>query len=102
MERAVISVGGGMVTERETFEYLLSHCYTVWVKAQPEEHMSRVIAQGDFRVMAGSDQAMEDLRRILDARGPLYRLADACLDTSRCSVEESFDKLKSLLRQNFQ
>jgi len=102
IDRAVISVGGGIVSERETFEYLLSHCYTVWVKAQPEEHMSRVIAQGDFRVMAGSDQAMEDLRRILDAREPLYRMADACIDTSRSSVAESFDKLKSLLRLNFQ
>src|ERR1700694_2753992 len=58
-ESAVLSVGGGVVSEKETFDYLLSHCYTIWIKAQPEEHMSRVIAQGDFRAMAGSDQAMK-------------------------------------------
>jgi XRE family aerobic/anaerobic benzoate catabolism transcriptional regulator len=101
-ERAVLSVGGGVVSEKETFDYLLSNCYTVWIKAQPEEHMSRVIAQGDLRAMAGNDQAMEDLRRILEAREPLYRKADLCLDTSGISVEESFAKLKSALQTNLQ
>ena len=101
-ERAVISVGGGVVSERETFDYLLSNCYAVWIKAQPEEHMSRVMAQGDFRPMAANDQAMEDLRRILEAREPLYRKADLCLDTSGTSVNESFAKLKTLLQENLQ
>lgn len=99
-DRAVLSVGGGVVAEKETYEYLLSNCYTVWIKAQPEEHMSRVMAQGDFRVMAGSDRAMEDLRRILDAREPLYRRADMYLDTSGNSVDESFAKLKTALQVN--
>jgi XRE family aerobic/anaerobic benzoate catabolism transcriptional regulator len=96
-ERAVISVGGGIVSEKETYDYLLAHCYTVWLKAQPEEHMSRVIAQGDFRAMAGSDRAMEDLRQILESREPLYRKADASVDTSGESVDESFAKLKAAL-----
>lgn len=101
-ERAVISVAGGVVSEKETYDYLLSHCYTVWIKAQPEEHMSRVIAQGDFRAMAGSDRAMEDLRRILESREPLYRKADMHLDTSGISVDESFAKLKATLDTNLQ
>jgi XRE family aerobic/anaerobic benzoate catabolism transcriptional regulator len=101
-DKAVISVGGGIVSEKETYEYLLSNCYTVWINAQPEEHMSRVIAQGDFRAMAGSDQAMEDLRRILEAREPLYRKADLSLDTSGDSVEASFAKLKLAMRVNLQ
>jgi XRE family transcriptional regulator, aerobic/anaerobic benzoate catabolism transcriptional regulator len=100
-DRAVISVGGGVVSEKETYDYLLSHCYTVWIKAQPEEHMSRVIAQGDFRAMAGSDRAMEDLRRILESREPLYRKADMVLDTSGSSVDESFARLKTALQANF-
>jgi XRE family transcriptional regulator, aerobic/anaerobic benzoate catabolism transcriptional regulator len=99
--RAILSVGGGVVSEKETYDYLLSNSCTVWIKAQPEEHMSRVMAQGDFRVMAGSDQAMEDLRRILAAREPLYRKADICLDTSGSSVDESFAKLKAALQANF-
>ncbi len=101
-ERAVISVGGGVVSEKETFDSLLSHCYTVWVRARPEEHMSRVMAQGDFRPMAANKQAMEDLRRILEAREPLYRKADLLLDTSGTSVEESFAKLKATLAANLQ
>ncbi|PYU38048.1 MAG: transcriptional regulator, partial [Acidobacteria bacterium] len=88
-ECAVLSVGGGVVSEKETFDYLVSHCYTIWIKAQPEEHMLRVLEQGDFRAMAGNDQAMEDLRRILEAREPLYRQADMELDTSGSSVEAS-------------
>jgi XRE family transcriptional regulator, aerobic/anaerobic benzoate catabolism transcriptional regulator len=101
-DRAILSVGGGVVSEKETYDYLLSNCCTVWIKAQPEEHMSRVMAQGDFRVMAGSDQAMEDLRRILEAREPLYRKADIYLDTSGSSVNESFAKLKAALQANFE
>ncbi|PYU13692.1 MAG: transcriptional regulator [Acidobacteria bacterium] len=101
-ECAVISVGGGVVSEKETFDFLLSHCYTVWIKAQPEEHMSRVLAQGDFRPMAANKQAMEDLRGILEAREPLYRKADLLLDTSGTSVDESLAALKSALQQNLQ
>ena len=100
--RAVISAGGGVVSEKETFDYLLSRCYTVWIKARPEEHMSRVMAQGDFRPMAANDQAMEDLRRILEARESLYRKADLVLDTSGTSVEESFARLKATLQANLQ
>jgi len=101
-ERAVVSIGGGVVSEKDTYDYLLSNCFTVWIKAQPDEHMSRVIAQGDFRAMAGSSQAMEDLRRILEAREPLYQKADLVLDTSGTSVEESFAKLKTALQNHFQ
>lgn len=96
-EHAIISVGGGVVSEKETYDYLLANCYTIWIKARPEEYMARVIAQVDLRVMGGSGQAMEDLRRILDAREPLYRKADVYLDTSGHSVEESFAELKSAL-----
>jgi XRE family aerobic/anaerobic benzoate catabolism transcriptional regulator len=96
-ERAVISVGGGVVSEKETYEALLSNCFAVWVKAQPEEHMSRVVAQGDLRAMADNNEAMEDLRRILDAREPFYRKADMHLDTSGKTVEQSFRELKKSL-----
>jgi len=99
---AVLSVGGGIVSEKETFDYLLSNCYTIWIKAQPEEHMSRVLEQGDLRAMSGNDQAMEDLRRILEAREPLYRQADMEFDTSGSSVEASFSRLKTTLHANLQ
>ncbi len=99
-ERAILSVGGGVVSEKDTYDYLLANCYTIWIKARPEEYMARVIAQGDLRVMGGSNQAMEDLRRILEAREPLYRKADMYLDTSGNSVDESFAKLKASIQAN--
>ncbi len=93
-ERAVIVAGGGIVTEEEAFNLLLANCYTVWVRAQPEEHMARVLAQGDFRPMAGNDEAMEDLKRILAAREAMYGKADAVIDTSGETPQDSFAKLR--------
>jgi len=89
----VVAAGGGIVSEPETYNVLLVHCYTVWIKASPEEHMSRVISQGDFRPMDGHEAAMEDLRRILAAREPLYAKADAVVDTSGERLERSLGKL---------
>ena len=90
----VMTVGGGIVSEPETFNLLLQNCLTVWVKAAPDEHMARVIAQGDFRPMQGHTEAMEDLTKILEAREPLYRKADATLDTTGDRPEQSLRKLR--------
>ena len=96
-DRAVLVVGGGIVSEEETFNLLLANCYTVWLKANPEEHMARVLSQGDFRPMAGNEEAMEDLKRILAAREPLYRKADAVVDTAGESPEESLQELVNIV-----
>ncbi|MGQ0579277.1 MAG: helix-turn-helix transcriptional regulator [Betaproteobacteria bacterium] len=93
-ERCVIATGGSIVSEPATYDLLLSTCFTVWLKAAPEEHMARVVAQGDTRPMAGNAQAMEDLRRILDGRGMLYAQADAIVDTAGQTVERSLRALK--------
>ncbi|MFI5022222.1 MAG: helix-turn-helix transcriptional regulator [Alphaproteobacteria bacterium] len=92
-ERAVIETGGSIVSEPGTYELLLRACHTVWIKAAPEEHMSRVIAQGDYRPMAGNAEAMADLRSILAERDPLYAKADAVVDTSGQSEGESLSEL---------
>jgi XRE family transcriptional regulator, aerobic/anaerobic benzoate catabolism transcriptional regulator len=97
-DRAVLSIGGGVVSEKETYDRLLSSCFTIWVKANPEDYMARVMAQGDLRAMAENDEAMEDLRRILEAREPFYRKADLHLDTSGESAEQSFLKLRQALQ----
>ncbi len=85
--RFVLATGGSLVSEPATFERLLTMCFTVWLRATPEEHMQRVIAQGDMRPMADNRESMSDLRRILEVREPLYRKADATIDTGGCSVE---------------
>jgi XRE family aerobic/anaerobic benzoate catabolism transcriptional regulator len=93
----VMTVGGGIVSEPETYNVLLLNCFTVWVKASPDEHMARVVAQGDFRPMQGNEEAMEDLNRILVAREPLYRKADVVLDTSGDDPEQSIAKLRQAI-----
>lgn len=92
-KRAVIEIPGGLVTEPATFELLLSSCMVVWLTASPEEHMARVIAQGDHRPMDDNNEAMEDLRRILQGRSQLYGKADFTLSTSGKSVQQSLDEL---------
>lgn len=96
-ERAVVATGGSIVSEPGTYELLLSACFTVWLRAEPEEHMARVIAQGDTRPMAGNDQAMEDLRRILDGRAVLYRQADVMVDTAGKTPEQSLSALRKAI-----
>ena len=85
--RAVIATPGGIVSEPATFNLLLAHCYTVWLRATPEEHMSRVLAQGDTRPMSGNTEAMDDLRRILASREAFYSKADESAVTSGKTIE---------------
>jgi len=93
----VMTVGGGIVSEPDTYNVLLQHCYTVWVRASPDEHMARVVAQGDLRPMQGHAEAMADLKRILDAREPLYRKADVTVDTTGEEPGQSLAKLRQAL-----
>lgn len=91
--RFVLATGGSIVSEPATFERLLAACWTVWLHAAPAEHMERVVAQGDMRPMAGNRESMADLQRILAGREPLYRRADADVDTSAKSAGESLEAL---------
>ncbi|MEO0317444.1 MAG: hypothetical protein RL404_1121 [Pseudomonadota bacterium] len=91
--QVVIATPGGIVSEPATFNLLLSHCYTVWLKASPEDHMGRVLAQGDRRPMAGNHEAMDDLKRILESRAQFYSKADKTFDTSEMGVDTAFERL---------
>ena len=97
-DRVVLAVAGGIVSEPETFNKLLSSFHTVWLKATPQEHMDRVRAQGDERPMQGNADAMDQLTSILTSREALYARADAKLDTSFCSLEYSLDELISTIK----
>lgn len=94
---AVIATPGGLVSEPATFNLLLQNCFTIWLKATPEEHMSRVVAQGEFRPLAGIRHNLDNLRLILDERMPFYGKADATCDTSGRSLVDSFRQLKALV-----
>ena len=105
--RFVVATGGSLVSEAATYELLLRSCFTVWVRTTPEEHMRRVLAQGDLRPMANVGRAsarpaglkpdlrpaMDDLRRILEERSELYARADVQIDTSGKSVTKSVREL---------
>ena len=96
---AVIATAGGMVSDPVSFNLLLRHCTTVWLKAEPEDHMARVMAQGDMRPMAASPEAMEDLKAILASRSAFYSKAELSLDTSAQPLLETFQLLRGQVRQ---
>jgi len=98
-EAAVIAAAGGIVSDAETFALLLRRTHTVWVKARPQEHMVRVMGQGDFRPMAHNREAMADLIAILEARGADYARAEATLDTSDDTIGQSCEKLLQLAQR---
>ena len=99
-QRFVLATGGSIVSDPNTYNRLLGECFTVWLRATPEEHMKRVLKQGDRRPIAQSRQAMRDLRRILWSREAFYRQADAVLETSGQTVKQSLQSLALLVRSS--
>ena len=98
----VMTTGGSIVSERETFDLLQSRFYCVWLKASPEEHMARVVAQGDMRpfdTTGASHEALDDIRRILASREALYARADAVVDTAARTLKQSMTDLKRAVPQ---
>jgi len=95
--RAVIATGGSLVTDPGTFELLLERCRCVWLKAAPEEHMQRVIAQGDLRPFKGRSAALDEIRNLLADRDRLYRRAEASVDTSGKTARQSLAELKKAI-----
>jgi len=95
----VIATPGGLVSDPATFNLLLARCFTIWLKASPEDHMRRVAEQGDLRPMAASSEAMKDLRRILSGRAAFYSKADITIDTSATPLDATFVALRANLRQ---
>ena len=96
---AVIATPGGLVSDPASFNLLLAHCTTVWLQAEPEDHMRRVTAQGDMRPMAASKEAMEDLKGILTGRAPFYSKAQLSVNTSAQPLDATFEVLRHTVRQ---
>jgi XRE family transcriptional regulator, aerobic/anaerobic benzoate catabolism transcriptional regulator len=97
-EAAVIAAGGSLVTDPDTYRLLLDNCHTVWLKAKPEEHMNRVIAQGDMRPFKGRSAALEEIRQTLADRDRLYSRADLTIETSGRSLKSTFEELRTKVK----
>lgn len=96
--QCVIATGGSLVTAPDTYARLLAACFTVWLKAAPEEHMARVIAQGDMRPIHGHAAAMDDLKQLLIERTHLYARADVSVDTAGRAQRQSFAELRKSIQ----
>lgn len=100
--QAVIATPGGLVSDAASYQQVLAHCTTVWLQAEPEDHMARVMAQGDLRPMAASKEAMQDLRSILTGRAAMYSRAQLTLQTSAQPLAATFALLRQMVRRSLQ
>jgi len=97
-EVAVIAAGGSLVTDPDTYRLLLDNCYSVWLKAKPEEHMNRVMAQGDMRPFKGRSAALDEIRKLLADRDRLYSRAEVTIETSGRSLKSALEELRSKVK----
>ncbi len=97
-ESAVIAAGGSLVTDPDTYRLLLDNCRSIWLKAKPEEHMNRVMAQGDMRPFKGRSAALDEIRKLLADRDRLYSQADVTVETSGRSLKSSLDELRTKVK----
>jgi len=93
----VLATGGGLVSDAESWALLRRNARTVWLRATPEEHWTRVLAQGDARPMADRPRAMSELRALLKSRSPLYSEAELTAVTSDRSVSAIATQLRDRL-----
>lgn len=98
-QRQVIAAGGSIVTSAETYARLRGACTTVWLRATPEDHLARVLEQGDHRPMDGHPRALDELREILDRRADAYALADIAIDTSGVDALEAAAAIEARLTE---
>ena len=96
-KKLIVLTGGSIVSEIETYNFVLENFYTIWIKAKPEEHMNRVIKQGDLRPMGSNPKAMDDLNSILKERKNLYLQADAIVNTENKNKNDSYKELKEII-----
>ena len=97
---AVVAAGGGIVTSPEAMQLLDRHAVTVWLRADPEDHWTRVMQQGDRRPMEDQPQAMEALRALHASREPLYSRADFAVDTSGRAPDDVVTAVEDLIRDS--
>lgn len=95
---AVIAASGAIVADAALYDRLLQSAHAVWLQATPEDHMARVVAQGDLRPMGSNRNAMEDLQAILESRTVEYGRAEASLDTSAQDFDQTLDLLEGIAR----
>ncbi len=96
-EEVVIATGGSLVTDPSSYERLLERCFCIWLKASPEEHMSRVIAQGDMRPFKGRSAALDEIRKLLAERDRLYARAALAVDTSGKTIRQTLQEIRKAL-----
>jgi XRE family aerobic/anaerobic benzoate catabolism transcriptional regulator len=96
--RAVIATGGSLVTDATNFDLLRDRCQCVWLKASPEEHMARVIAQGDMRPFKGRSAALDEIRKLLADRDALYGKSHLTLNTSGKTPRTSLAELRAMVK----
>jgi XRE family transcriptional regulator, aerobic/anaerobic benzoate catabolism transcriptional regulator len=95
-DRIILETAGGITGNSDALETVLSSFKTVWLKATPEEHLSRVANQGDMRPMQGNARALEHLKTLLAQREAEYARAEFTIDTSGKTPQDCVIELEAI------
>lgn len=93
----VLAAAGGVVNEPSSWELLRQQTTVVWLRARPEDHWDRVVAQGDRRPMADNPAAKKELRALLTAREKIYAQARITIDTTDGAPEQLAERIARMV-----
>ena len=97
-EPVVLAAAGGVVNEPATWDLLRERATVIWLKARPEDHWQRVVAQGDRRPMGDNPDAMAELQAMFAARERLYAQSHLTVETIMRTPEEIAAVIENQLR----
>jgi len=99
MENVVIDCGGGVILYEENVKELKRGGIIFLLYATPETIFKRSLNELGVRPLLGKTFSLEDIKRLLAKRMPLYLdAADYIVDTTDCNVEVIADKVISILK----
>ncbi|MEM7462208.1 MAG: shikimate kinase [Pseudomonadota bacterium] len=86
---AVLSLGGGAFINDETRELIKQNGISVWLKADLDLLMSRVLRRPSSRPLLKDANPRARMKELLETRTPIYSLADIHVESSRNSKNDT-------------
>ncbi len=89
MKNAVIATGGGVIKNRQNVKNLGNRGILVWLKADPEIILKRVMSEGGTRPLLDVEEPLKEINKLLDERLPMYKQSDTSIDTNYMTPDEA-------------
>jgi shikimate kinase len=105
LDRSVISLGGGTVTNEENYHLVSQHGILIYLKLSPEEILQRVQYRNDRPMLKDAEgnplqgQALEQrIVELLTHREPYYSRADVIIHADNMRIGVTVDEIMKNIR----